>query len=784
MVMPFLFFIMDKRLEIDRYENPHVKVIWDGYQEDFSKERKARIKEYFKRKYKTNNITILTRSKAKDEYDLVLDVSSDVRDAAFQRELIKTFLETKQQLPDYNAILELDNVVEEKVIQSGVDVAPFKKWYIKNIKFSNFLSFGSNQELNYDDYNGLVVVESNPQNTGGKTILTVDLLLFLFFNTTTKSSKAEEIFNTFTDEDRVFVQGEVLIDGIEYIITRTLKREYKMGSWKVTSTLDFNRRLPNGDLVNESGEQRRETEAFIRRSIGTIEDFLMTIVTTASNLEDLLESKPTARGQIFSKFLGFEHLKKKEELGKEIYSAYAKTMLSNVYNKEKLGNEILDFEFQIKELKKSNESFQSEIDEINKRIATGEEYKENLLSEKYNDIDAELMRLNPDEISNDIERMKYEKNEIKGKIALIDLRKPQNTYNEEEHDKVKDNIKALEESSIKLKVRISDIQALIKEYSSGIKCEHCGLSIKEAEITRNKINSLDGLKKDYEAILDELNQQKLLEKTFTDTKKEFDLYERNKLIEAKFNLSIESIDLKIGTANQKLQKYYDVQEKINKNAQLEEKLMKARMRLDELATNKNVLGKKIHLNENNISNFNEKINDNKTKIVKIDEEFEKERIYKLYLEIFGKNGISKLIMRTMLPYINRELEILLEDSCNFKLDVRINDKNEVEFIMIDNVSGVEKLMSTGSGFERTIASMALRAVLSKVCSLPKPNIWVADETFGKVAIESLEYVVNFLKKLTTYFDKIFLISFNPILNNWADHVLQIEKTDNVSRIIK
>jgi hypothetical protein len=67
-----------------------------------------------------------------------------------------------------------------------------------------------------------------------------------------------------------------------------------------------------------------------------MDDFLMTIVTTASNLEDLLEAKPTARGQVLSRFLGLEFLKKKEETGKEIYSEYSKGMLSNVYNTESL----------------------------------------------------------------------------------------------------------------------------------------------------------------------------------------------------------------------------------------------------------------------------------------------------------------------------------------------------------------------------------------------------------------------------------------------------------------
>ena len=48
----------------------------------------------------------------------------------------------------------------------------------------------------------------------------------------------------------------------------------------------------------------------------------MTILTTATNLEELLESKPTARGQVLSRFMGLEFLKRKEEVGKEIYSEF------------------------------------------------------------------------------------------------------------------------------------------------------------------------------------------------------------------------------------------------------------------------------------------------------------------------------------------------------------------------------------------------------------------------------------------------------------------------------
>jgi DNA repair exonuclease SbcCD ATPase subunit len=140
-------------------------------------------------------------------------------------------------------------------------------------------------------------------------------------------------------------------------------------------------------------------------------------------------------------------------------------------------------------------------------------------------------------------------------------------------------------------------------------------------------------------------------------------------------------------------------------------------------------------------------------------------------------------MKTMMPLINSELQRLMEDSCYFKLEIRINDKNEVEFMMIDNSSGIEKLMTSGSGYEKTIASLALRSVMTKICTLPKPNLVVMDEVFGKISNDNLEMVSEFFIKIKEYFEKIFVISHNPLINNWSDNIVKIKKENNVSKVL-
>jgi DNA repair protein SbcC/Rad50 len=273
------------------------------------------------------------------------------------------------------------------------------------------------------------------------------------------------------------------------------------------------------------------------------------------------------------------------------------------------------------------------------------------------------------------------------------------------------------------------------------------------------------------------------EQSFVQLKKEFDEYEKNKLVKEKYEISVESCDLKISSLKDKLKRWEEIQDKISENQKIEGQLIKADLRLEELEREKTKINSLISGNKVSISSLEEKIENNKKMIVKIKEEEEKEKIYKIYLEAFGKNGVSKIIMKTMMPLINSELQRLMEDSCYFKLEIRINDKNEVEFMMIDNSTGIEKLMTSGSGYEKTIASLALRSVLTKICTLPKPNLVVMDEVFGKISNENLEMVSEFFIKIKDYFEKVFVISHNPLINNWSDNIVKIKKENNISKVL-
>lgn len=783
----FNYTYMKQKLDISKLNNPYVQVVWEDEPSNFTQERIRRVKSYFEKKYETKNVNVVTKVKTvvTDSMQSV-DISLNILDKNFQQDLIVQFLKNNNWIGDKDKIMEIDSIVENKIAEEKIDITPFKKWYINKIEFSNFLSYGDGQILDFDKVKGITVIESNPPNFGGKTVLSVDLLLFLFFNTTTKTSKAEEVFNRFRDKDEVVVKGDITIDGEEYILVRKVTRKKKRtgDEFTVSTSLDFFKKLADGSLLNFTGEQRRETEEFIKKSIGDMNDFLMTILTTATNLEELIDSKPTARGQVLSRFLGLDSLKIKEEEAKESVSSFTKRMTSNVYNLETLKTDIEIKKADIEYEEENIEEYKKQLKDVNDRIEKGKTYRDEIIQKKHTGIDNDLLRVNPNELVLEISGFDSNIKKVKDEIKSIKVVEPKSFYYEDQHDEVKELLSENKISLATMTSKSNDIKEELKEFDGGIQCQYCGIELAKSEYSDKKkleLSNLEGLIKTTTKMVQELSNK---ESAFVDLKKQFDEYERNKLIKEKFEIQLENYEHKKKLVEEKLERFKEQEVKVNENKKLDETLLKADMRLEQLGREKEEINSKITTSNNKIEKYHEKIREFKNFIKRIKDEEEQLRVYKIYLEIFGKKGISKMIMKSMLPVINSELQRLLMDSAEFRLEVRVSEKDEVDFWMVDNNTQIEKFMSSGSGYERTIASLALRAVLSKVCSLPKPNVIVFDEVFGKISNENLEMVSEFFQKIKTYFDKIFVITHNPLVSNWADSIVKIEKTNNVSKVLQ
>jgi DNA repair exonuclease SbcCD ATPase subunit len=694
---------------------------------------------------------------------------------------MKDFVKENSIDVDWTKLDRLDNKVNEILITNGDGTIKYNKWYVKKIEFSNFLSYGKDNVIDFTELPGITVVESTPKNFGGKSTATVDLMMFLFFNKTTKTKTNSEIFNRFTEENEVFVKGYVTIDGDDYVIERSLRRTKSA----VTTKLEIYKLSPDGTVENLNGEQRRETEKFITAAIGSEEDFLSTILTTGYNLEELVESKPTARGQILTRFLGLETLKKKEEICKNIQTEWSRKLVSTQYNIVDLQTEIETYTEQITQSEEDIKTNETNLVLTEGNLKTLEVRRDEALSKRNTDIDQELIKTNPDQIRRDINDLTTQKQTLLNNSKSVDVKEPTQFYLEEAHEEVKSNLSNVVLSKRLLDEDIKRREMLIGQLEKGSICPTCNRALDQVDHTDeiNKLKSeLEGIVKSREEILTNLSEITERELSYSNLKKEYDEYERNKLKKVKFELEAEQKQNEIDKYQIKIDTYDRNKSKLEENQRIDGELIGIRTQIETANANIRTYTTSIERLKNSIVTLKEKIETAKGLIQKINVENDTQTIFKIYLTIYGKNGISKVVLRNMVPLINQELYRLLVDSCYFILEMNINEKNEVEFNMIDTETRVVKPLNSGSGYERTIASLAIRSVLTKISSLPKPNIVVMDEVFGKIADENLEMVGEFFKKIKSYFDHIFVISHNTLIRNWSDNLVMVKKDDNVSSI--
>ena len=778
-----------KIVSINSLENckyPNIRIIWNDKIENYSAERIKEIKSYVSKKYNTEKVNVIFKPTNTIKYvNVDNDDIESIGSPEVQKKLFKEWMEENDIDIKLDDLLRLDKKVEDSITDK--QDTKFCKWSIKKLKFENFLSYGDETIIDFEKLNGITLVQGT--NQAGKTSI-LELLLFLFFNTTTKTKTADDILNIYTTKDYATVEGELIIDGITYIINRTVKRKWKKdrSSYTTSTELNFYKLLPDGNKEDLNGEQRQATDKIISESIGTIDDFLMTIVSTGDNLFDILKAKPTERGQILMKFLGLEIFEKKQEIGNDFYKEWKGKSKLNQYDETTLKDEIEGLKKEIELKTDNNEGYKLQLSQLKEEIEKYNKIKETLYSVLNKEVENRFINVNETQIMNSIDSLNKEKQLRLIEIKRIgDLIKNSNVnFDDNQYNTLVKEERNINQDIILLQSETSKLIKLNEQLKNSEFCPTCKQALKDVDHT-NEINEnvkkiennnvkLVGLNDNHSKIKISISE---LEELRT---KSIEL-DRNKLKKEKFELEVESYDLKIEKEAKSLEEYKNNVEILKKNKEIEEQIRENSIVLSSLSVKERDNIRAIQTIDNEIGNFNKQIVE-KTELIKtLKTEQYVQKVFTSYLQMVGKNGVSKTILKHSIPTINSELIRLLSDVCDFGINLDINIKNnEVEFWMFNNEKEIRKPLMSGSGYERTVACMALRTVLNKVNHLPKASLMIYDECTEKVADENLENIKLFLDKIKSMFDHVFIVAHKELIKEWADNVILVEKINNISKL--
>jgi DNA repair exonuclease SbcCD ATPase subunit len=772
----------------------YIKVYWDDILDNYSRAKELEIQRYFEKKYnaRANVVFRAIRSASSESMKgIQADATDQVMDTQYQRKLAKKYIQDNQIEVNWEHLMKLDDTVNSKIASAKELNMRYKKFDIDQLILYNFLSYADiEQTLPLEQFHGLNIVRSEPQNKAGKTSGIVDALLFVFFGETTKTDTLEDVFNKYTKTNKAFVKAAIKIDGERYMIeravTRTLKRD-KSG-YTVKSNVEFYTPLADGTWENLKGEKRQATDKKITEYIGEYKDFLLTIITTSKNLYSLMESKPTERGRIFTRFIGVEILAEKAEMCKSMQSEWIKTSKLNTTNSAKVDQEIADETTKLEGYNTLADAVQGQLAEANGKITMQEKNIEIATLKKHQNVDEELYKVREEEILEGIDKLNTV---IINKNNSIDALKknlivPPKPFDIDVYNAIKADIQEHNNNISAAKTKKTMAERTLEQLKNGELCPTCKRPLEgvdnSAEIAE-KIKEISAFETEIATLTDNLNVCNDDIAEHEATKEAWTVHDKAVLVIQRNEVELEVFrgNLKIG--NEKLEKYRSNKIFIEANRQLDTEIALLKRQLTTMKDDREskLLSLKGHQKDiEAAAALLTKLKDVKKEVAR-DEIINK--IYTVYMAIFGKNGISKMILGTMIPIINSYLNQMMFDTVPFKLELRLNDKNEVEFWMVDDVGDVEKKLTAGSGYESTISLLALRCVLSKVCSLPKPNIVVFDEAFVAVANENMPLLAAFFERMKEYFDSIFIVTHNPIMSDWADHIINVKKIDNLTYLL-
>ena len=251
-------------------------------------------------------------------------------------------------------------------------------------------------------------------------------------------------------------------------------------------------------------------------------------------------------------------------------------------------------------------------------------------------------------------------------------------------------------------------------------------------------------------------------------------------------------EIKIGALNNQITNLRNEYKKLKKIADDYQNNREAIMKNNEIDAQINILKTNIETyndiirrleNENvslqkDIDTNNSIITEKETQIKRIEQEIETEKTWRLYLQMVGKDGIAKMVLKVTVPKINEELDRLLCDVADFSVEVEVTDKNDIEFWLIRD--DIKTRLAGGSGLERTMAALALRVTLGKMSNLSRPPFIVLDEILGSVAAENYDDMKKLYDKIALDYD--FVLHICHIDLDWYEQSILVSKKANISTI--
>jgi DNA repair exonuclease SbcCD ATPase subunit len=723
--------------------------------------------------------------------DIVL---ADLTTVEYQEKLLTEFLTKKLEIDDPTKIEEIlkINKATNALIKRD-DFTRNLKWKPIKFEFDNMFTYGEGNVIDFTQMAGVYGI-FGPNKSGKSSI----------FDKFDRGYKGLHVLNVQKSSFRCKLEFE--ISSVRYFIerkgntTRSGNVKVDVRFWKVV----------NGVEEELHGTVRRDTNDIIRDYIGTYEDFVITAASfqNAKNLTSFIDMGNSERKDLLVQFIGLNVFDRLHESAGE-----RNKELVAVLKTHKDKNYQLDIQQNEAALSHAESLFYSanqEVESLKKQIA---EVNEQIITESANVI--KLDTSVPTDLSSLETRKQTAESTLAAKRKAISDARETLTAQEKKLVEINAEVEKIEKSNF------VEAHKTYKELCDKMTALKQTMDLKKVEI-KGKLEKVERLKNHKYDPNCKFCVDNDFVKDATKAKKQLpdDKFEANAMMETLDGLRTKMEETKW------VENTYETYTKLltergtvkDKCATASKSIIIATNELERLDAASKAVIQQIeiyHRNEVAVENnvkVQSKVNAFRTTLTKLDVQFQRQHQslleisgkrelfkstiqtvtktlaevssmetelehYQHYLAAVGRDGIPYQVICNTVPEIEKEVNNILSQVVDYTIQFETDGKNVVPYVVYEYGRWPIELTS---GYERFVASVAIRVALTNISNLPKTTFLALDEGFGTLDADNLASMYTLFSFLKNNFDFVLVISHLDALKDAVDKQIEIKREGNFS----
>lgn len=693
--------------------------------------------------------------------------------------------------PDWADVQQAVSHYVSKMVPDESAASRGVKWSLKDLRFDNIMGYGDGSHIRFGDLGGLVGVFG--PNRSGKSSAIAALTYCLFNSSDRGPLKNLQFINV--RKPHAYARAVLTVNQEDYVVERqTVRVPGKKEETGSTSVNLF--KIVDGEAVDMNGEQRSDTDKLIRGLIGSVEDFMMTSMSTQGDIDRFIREGSSHRKQVLTRFMDLDFMDQLFDLAKaDVTSLKAEAKAATPASQD-----------DPQKIEEQKRAVQASVDSLNilrdsRRVAAqaarasleslgADAAKVSSRREK----ESKLAALRSSLASLESEKAQLASSILEAETSAAASEAVASSCDPsavaaalERVIAAKEVVSAREREKTAAVTKESAARSSVRVLQE-VPCDNAFPTCKFIRSAVADSSALPGMERDTAiataaleeatAALASLNEAvyRAESKKYEEARSSVEVYRKKSAVLGRQLLEVESKAAHVAASVESIVEAI-AELPASLPAGYDDALVTVRSREEELRS----VEAELLSASRQLGVLDEKLDKSREASDRLVGVLRRLKVHEFISQAFSKKGVPAAVLSERLPVINQEISSILAGVVDFGIELECEPGSSSLEVYI-NYGDSRRAIELCSGMEKMVASLAIRIALTNLTTVPKSDIMVIDEGFGVLDEINADAVKKILVAAKKYFKSIVIISHVPAIKDVADTVLEVRRNEKDSKI--